>query len=90
MKTSTDSNHIDPLHVRATQQQESNMEVEIAFCTTQSAMEGDRRRRLGEIIQDKDLRTSKSSIPLTTVYKAKRVSSVRSAFFWEPPRARAG
>lgn len=50
MKTSTDQNHMDPLHVRATQQQESNMEVEMVFCTTQSAMEGDRRRRLGEIV----------------------------------------
>lgn len=27
---------------------------------------------------------------LRTVYKAKRVSSVRSAFLWEPPGARAG
>ena len=27
---------------------------------------------------------------LRTVYKAKRASSVRSAFFWEPAGARAG
>lgn len=70
------------------QQQESNTEAEIAFYTTQSAMEWTGEDAREKSFEDKDLQMSE--IPLRTVYKAKRVSSVRSAFLWEPPGARAG
>lgn len=88
MSTSIDSDHIDPLHVGATQQQERNTEVEIAFYTTQSAMEWTGEDAREESLEDKDLHMSEN--PLRTVYKAKSVSSVRSAFLWESPWARAG
>ena len=57
MNTSNHSNRIDPLHVSAAQQQESNMEMEIAFCSTRSATEWDRRRQ-GEIIRNMDRQMS--------------------------------
>lgn len=84
------SKHVGPLHVRATRWQEND---KITCYTTRSR----RWNGTGWTVWEESFgaRTFKmprrrDRSPLRTVYKAKRASSVRSAFLWEPPGARAG
>lgn len=86
------SKHVRPLYVRATLWQENDKELEITYYPTASQRcSGTGTAVWGTHLEPGPLDAlQRHRGSLRTVYKAKRASSVRSAFLWEPPGARAG
>lgn len=87
---------VGPLMVRATLWQDNNKEMEIS-CYTNASQQWNGTRRIvlegggwGHFGPRPLDALERNRGPLRTVYKAKRASSVRSVFLWEPLGARAG
>lgn len=88
--TAVRSKRVGPLYVRTTLWHENDREVEITYYTTTSQ----RCNGTGKTVWGNDLGPLDALQRhwgfLRTVYKAKRASSVRSAFLWESLGARVG